>query len=52
MLQLTVMYPLRVSSVAVYGGHGEAVKLCVSHSFLSVINKRRLLMLDVCSQRP
>jgi len=35
MLQLTVMSPLRVSSVAVYGRHGEAVKLCVdaiSHS--------------------
>ena len=34
-LQLTVMPALRVSSVAVYGGHGEAVKLCVdaiSHS--------------------
>jgi hypothetical protein len=35
MLQLTVISPLRVSSVAVYGRHGEAVKLCVdaiSHS--------------------
>jgi hypothetical protein len=33
--KLTVMPALRVSSVAVYGGHGEAVKLCVdafSHS--------------------
>jgi len=38
MLQLTVMSPLRVSSIAVYGRHGEAIQLCVdaiSHSFLS-----------------
>ena len=29
MLQLTVVYPLRVSSISVYGGHGKAVQLSV-----------------------
>ena len=47
MLPLTVMSSLRVSSVTVYGGHGEAVQLSVDAFHTRPL---RFLMLCVCVQ--
>ena len=43
------MYPPRVSSITVYGGHGEAIQLSVD--VFHTHSVRQLTVMLVCSQR-